>query len=87
MNRNTLIKLINKEMPEAEASPSEDFNGNEGGIWFRGSEDFHQDEFIYNIYYNSATMGVHVKLDEILKEHGWFAEPYDSGTLFAWTWQ
>ena len=84
MNRNKLIKLINTEMPEARAVPSEDFNGNDGGIWFRGSEDCHEDEYIYNIYSNQCTRGVHMKLDEILDEHGWFAEPYDSGTLMAW---
>lgn len=84
MTRSKLMKLINKEMPEARAVPSEDFNGHDGGIWFRGSEDAHKDEYIYNIYSNPATHGVHMKLDEILDEHGWFAEPYDSGTLFAW---
>ena len=84
MTRSKLMKLINKEMPEARAVPSEDFNGHDGGIWFRGSEDAHKDEYIYNIDSNPATHGVHMKLDEILDEHGWFAEPYDSGTLFAW---
>ena len=29
-------------------------------------------------------MGVHKELDKALKELGYFAEPYDSGTLFAW---
>ena len=89
MNRDKLIRLINKEMPEAKAVESEDFNGSSGGIWFRGSEDWHDDEPIFNAYCEPTMcqtncLGVHVKLDAILDEHGWHAEPYDSGTLFAW---
>jgi hypothetical protein len=84
MTRQNLIDLINLQMPEVMAVPSEDFDGGAGGMWFRGSEDVHEDEYVYNAYSYSNTMGVHPKLDAILKRHGWHAEPYDSGTLMAW---
>ena len=86
MTRQKLMDLINLQMPEVMAAPSEDFDGCAGGMWFRGSEDFHEGEGVFNAYFefHSVTMGVHPKLDAILKRHGWHAEPYDSGTLMAW---
>jgi hypothetical protein len=53
-------------------------------MWFKGSEDVHEDEYVYNAYSYSDTMGVHPKLDAILKSNGWYSEPYDSGTLMAY---
>lgn len=79
-----LIDLINDQMPEAMAAPSENFNGSEGGIWFMGSEDFHDDEYIYDAYSFSATMGVHPKLNALLKSHGYYASAHDAGTLMAY---
>jgi hypothetical protein len=84
MTNQNLIDLINEQMPEVMAVPSEDFDGRVGGMWFKGSEDVHEDEYVYNAYSYSDTMGVHPKLDAILKSNGWYSEPYDSGTLMAY---
>tara|TARA_R110000782_G_scaffold237_1_gene656 strand:+ start:73 stop:330 length:258 start_codon:yes stop_codon:yes gene_type:complete len=84
MTRQKLMDLINEQMPEVMAAPSEDFDGCAGGMWFRGSEDFHEDNYIFDIYADNDTGGVHPKLAALLKRHGWYSEPYDSGTLMAW---
>jgi hypothetical protein len=84
MRMNALIKKINKEIPEAKATPGIEFDENyKDAIWFRGSEDYGpEDELIYNAW-SSMTDGVHPRLAEILEDANWYAEPYDSGTLFA----
>jgi hypothetical protein len=84
MTRQKLMDLINEQMPEVMATPSEDFDGCAGGMWFRGSEDFYEDNYIFDIYADNDTGGVHPKLAALLTEHGWYSEPYDSGTLMAW---
>ena len=40
MKINALIKKINRELPEAKAVSTKEWDGNDGGIWFRGSEDY-----------------------------------------------
>ena len=82
MKINALIKKINREIPEARAVSTKHFDGSDdGGIWFRGSEDYVEaDERL--IFGGGGD--VHPKLEKILEDAGWFAEPYDSGTLMAY---
>ena len=93
MKLNTLIKKINKAIPEAKATPGVEFGEEyKDGIWFRGSEDYVKADglsiFDYwamdGPYMSMYVDGVHPKLAKILDKAGWMAEPYDSGTLFAW---
>jgi hypothetical protein len=80
----TLINKINKAMPKALAAPSADFYGdNSKGIWLRGSEDFAEDGARVFNYYNDDNL-LHPKLEKIIKDAGWYAEPYDSGTCMIW---
>lgn len=85
MNMKALIKKINKELPEAMATEGIEWDANsDSAIWFKGSEDFAaDDELIYDNYGHISTMGVHPKLYQIVEAAGWYCEPYDSGTLFA----
>ena len=88
----TLIKKINKALPEAEASTTSEFYGKHplsdiDGIWFKGSESIASDGYyIFDYYeeYTKDTMGVHPTLYKILDEAGWSSAPYDAGTLMAW---
>lgn len=88
MKKHTLIKKINKELPEAQAVDAEEFDPQyKNGIWFKGSEDSASDShYIFNYYeeYTQDTMGIHPTLYKILDEAGWYGEPYDAGTLMAW---
>ena len=87
MREKTLIKIINKIIPEARPVPLAEFYDNESaeGIWFKGSEDIAKDEIsIFDCYSDNETGGVHPKLDQILEEANWYWEPYDSGTLMAY---
>ena len=78
MKQGHLINKINRLIPSARAVPMEEWNGDEVGIWFRGSEHLHGDFLVFNGY------EVHPELDKILEDAGWMWEPYDMGTLMAY---
>jgi len=84
MTRQKLMDLINEQMPEVMAAPSEDFDGCDGGMWFRGSVDFHEENYIFEVYADKDAGSFHPRLSALLTKHGWHSEPYDSGTLMAW---
>tara|TARA_R110002012_G_scaffold298325_2_gene496672 strand:- start:314 stop:562 length:249 start_codon:yes stop_codon:yes gene_type:complete len=81
MKANALIKKINKAIPEARAVPMADWDGSDDGIWFRGSEDYVEAD---GRLIMSGGWDVHPRLEKILDDAGWYAEPYDSGTLMAY---
>ena len=85
MKINALIKKINRELPEAKATLGSEWDEDYAhAIWFKGSEDYGpEDELIFDSHPDSMTDGVHPRLSEILEDAGWYAEPYDSGTLMA----
>ena len=87
MKEATLIKEITKLVPEARPTPLSEFYEDDGyeGIWFRGSEDTTEEGlYIFDCYSDNDTGGVHPLLNSILENAGWYAEPYDSGTLMAY---
>lgn len=93
MNPQDLIKELNDTFPRLQAVSTEEWDGNAGGIWFKGTDNALLDgePQFYNAYSFEADpreevwiMGVRKDLHEFLKSRGWFAEPYDSGTLMAW---
>ena len=86
MSRGHLINKINRIIPESRAVPREDFDGAEGGIWLRGSESTHEGERIFNYWAKECAEINHPKLQKILDEANWYAEPYDAGTLMLWSW-
>tara|TARA_B100000795_G_scaffold122512_1_gene91207 strand:- start:2559 stop:2807 length:249 start_codon:yes stop_codon:yes gene_type:complete len=81
MKINALIKKINRELPEAKAVSTKEWDGSDDGIWFRGSEDYVEAD--QRLIFGGG-WDVHPKLEKILHDAGWFAEPYDSGTLMAY---
>ena len=90
LTEKTLIEKINRLIPQAKATPASEFYGDPEieGIWFKGSEDAHPDGLpIYNPYCEFGihldTGGIHGDLYKILEDVGWYAEPYDAGTLLA----
>jgi len=90
LTEKTLIEKINRLIPQAKATPASEFYGDPEieGIWFKGSEDEHPDGLpIYNPYCEFGihldTGGIHGDLYKILEDAGWYAEPYDAGTLMA----
>ncbi len=92
---NKMIELVNKAYPNARAVPLAQFydDETEKGIWFHGSEDwdvipteFDGTDSMFDFYRDSwcNTGGVNPVFDKFMKEHGWFCEPYDAGTLMAY---
>jgi hypothetical protein len=86
MKQLTLVDKINRLIPEAKAIESEAFGWPEGGIYFRGSEDYVEATGvpIFDYWNPGETFGVNPVLNQILEDAGWFAEPNDPGTLLAW---
>ena len=58
---------------------TEEFDGHKGGIWTTNEEP--SEALGGNVLYGN---GVHPILGELMDKHGWFAEPYDAGTLMMW---
>lgn len=94
MRRGNLINKINRLVPEARAVPSEEYNGCDGGVWIRGSEDYHNDGTrIFNYWEwadephkspDGVPYKVHPQLRDIISEAGWFSEPQNAGCLMLW---
>lgn len=79
MKRDTLIKNLNSKF-NLNAVPSEEWDGNPGGIWIR--DDICRPETDYYPYAD-GTMEDN-RLNRYLRKAGWFAEPYDGETIFIW---
>ncbi len=91
MQRSKLIAKLNKHFPDCNAVPSEGFDGVTGGIWFRGAESELAPDGapLFNYWAENPDRipgGVHPDLEAMLDAGGYFSEPYDAGTLFAWRW-
>jgi hypothetical protein len=80
MKQLTLVDRINRLIPEAAAVEDGD------SIYFMGSEDYERATGIpiFDYWNQGDTFGVNPKLNKILDDAGWFAEPLDAGTLKAY---
>lgn len=77
------IDTLNKKFPNINAVPASEFSAEmENGIWFRQEGEAHPDGTSYFNYYRPIE--VHPEVEEVLGELGFFPEPYDAGTWFAW---
>ena len=80
--QSALIAQLNSAYPQLRAVPySEMTERNVEGIWFKGSEDEIDGVPVFDSYNDDCE--VHPSLEAILKNAGWEAQPYDSGTLTA----
>lgn len=88
-----LIELLNKKFPGCNAVSTKEWDGNEGGVWFRGSEscdittEYDGETYkmpLYNDEVFQDTFGTNPEVEEFLDQHNWYSEPYDSGTLMAY---
>ena len=86
LNHNEVIELLNKTFPELKAVDSAEFYGDSeytGGMWFKGSEKGLAPNGLPLFDYWNDDQDVHKELEDMLHKHGYYAEPYDSGTLMA----
>ena len=81
-----MIDFLNEKYSNIGAADASDFYGREAnGIWLRGTESqIINGHRVYDEDMFFKEGGVNPELEALLKEHGWYGEPYDSGTLFAW---
>ena len=79
--RYTLLAELKANFPTAFLKTSEEFSRNRpGGIWIAGEQmaDYYgKDNSGYDYYVNP-------KLQKILDKHGFYLEPLDPETWFAW---
>lgn len=76
------IKALNERFPNINAVSTEEWNGQEGGIWFRMEGECHTDGVRYFDPYSSQRF--HPELVKVLDSFGLHPEPYDNGTLMAY---
>jgi hypothetical protein len=88
ISRETLIQKLQKAYPQMNCKLTEDFNGDEGGVWLSG-EDGIEDRnglpiFDYYAESNLYVFGVIDHLHNFADRNGWLFEWYDCGTMMVW---
>jgi len=86
MKHSKVIDLLNKAFPELNAVDSMEFCNlleHGKGMWFKGSEDGVAPDGMPLFDYWNEERDVHIELSTMLHKYGYYAEPYDSGTLMA----
>lgn len=88
LDRATLISKLKKAYPNMYVKPSEEFNGNGGGIWIgaEGVYDRNGDD-VFNYWTENHTkydLGVIKHFGNFIERNGWYAEWYDCGTIFLY---
>lgn len=84
MDREKLIKNLERKGLRI-VGLSEDFNGDEGGIWLSAEEQENIHFFDYYSMSRTYELGVRKTFSEFLLKRGWFAEWNDPGTIMLWT--
>lgn len=80
LTRDEMIKVI-KDRFILNAVPSEEFGEDyKGGIWIK--DDMYRPYFEY--YDHESTLDEDHFFNKALKEHSWYAEPYDAETILLW---
>jgi len=87
--RDNLMDLIEDQFDITFMRTSEEFNGQEGGIWISGENgDTNKDGLLLIDYYtrnpDNYHFGVHKDLTSLLDQHNYFAEFHDPGTIIIW---
>jgi len=81
-----MMKWIEKSMKFVKTS--EEFNGNDGGIWVSGENgDRYKGKQIYDYYIGDPKnyeLGVLKDWEKELNKRGWYSEWYDAGTVMIW---
>lgn len=68
---------------------TEEFDGEEGGIWLGGSDDLlmpNAKDIMFNYYHGGSKypQGVHKDLAKFLDKCGWYGQFADPGTVMLW---
>lgn len=90
MNRDELIKELQKRYPKKTFRTTEEFDGTEGGIWTSGEDgQLHAGLPLFDYYSQdggseSYIFGVRTFLHNWLEENDWYCEWYDAGTVMIW---
>ena len=79
----TKIDRLNKLFPNIKAVSTVEWDGEEGGIWFRQEGNTHSDGMPYFDYWSSYDQ-VHPEVQKALESMGLYAEPHDAGTWMAY---
>jgi len=80
-SREAMIKFLKIEGVYV-IGTTEEFSGQEGGIWVGGEEM----DGLFEYYNNSSkfTFGVEKKLNEAVNKRGWWFSWNDPGTMMVW---
>lgn len=87
--REQMMTTLKTKYPKLFVNTTEEFNGNEGGIWMCG-EDYEvvdrKDNRIFDYYSDSSSydIGVIYHLNRWANRNGWWFEWNDPGTIMMW---
>jgi hypothetical protein len=89
VTRHQLIELLAKMYPKMFLSTTEEFNGDEGGIWTSGEDAPVNAKGLpifdyYTERYDNYDIGIESKFSEYLDKLGWYCEWYDPGTIMIY---
>lgn len=80
----TMLSILNTHFPQLDAVDAVEFDSDyeeNNGMWFKNSECGVASDGLPLWDYHVG--GVHPDLYNMLHKHGFYAEPYDAGTLMA----
>ena len=63
---------------------TEEFNGQKGGLWISGEDDYRQNYFDYYNYSDNYIFGVMKNLSDQANKYGWYFSWNDPGTIMLW---
>lgn len=84
-DRTKLMQLLAKRFPSCWFKEGELFSEEQAGAIWSGSDSKIDDLPMLNVYASSNKKyygGIHLKLYNFLKRHGWYNLYYDAGTTF-----
>lgn len=88
LTRDELMKVMVTKYGLGFVKTTEEFDGEEGGIWLGGSDSLMpngKDE-MFNYYHGGSKypQGVHKDLAKFLDKCGWYGQFADPGTIMLW---
>jgi hypothetical protein len=89
LTRDEMMQVMRNKYGLSFIKTTEEFDGEEGGIWLGGSEGLlmpNAKDDMFNYYHGGSKYphGIHKDLAKFLDKCGWYGQFYDPGTIMLW---
>lgn len=89
--REEMMSILKEKYPDMFMRTTEEFDGQEGGIWSSGEDELPAKDgmplfeyYAQDMHKKRYTFGVHKEIGNLLDKHGWYASWNDPGTIMFW---